>query len=357
MRRFLRSSRTLAAAALLGFGAAACSDSSPDTFDPAGLQADVTAATRALESQGFQSFEAVGADVDAVLGAPYIAPVTEALRSTGGVLSADAAQRILDRASARAQRPAIAAATIPQALLGKTLEWSTAQNRYVVGTRTGAPANGVRFLLYAVDPATRRPVAPLNELGYADFTRTVTGQSANARVVAVSQGLTFLDYSVTVAGTVTTPSVTVEGFVTDGTDRLNFNLSGAVDVQAQTVTVDYRADVPTRDLSSRILVGLDGQTGVIDLDGTLASPNGEVAMQGSLSATDGGEVTVRVNGDVFAVITVPAEGDLTITKEDGTALTPAEQQALRQIFEWFEEAFDFFEDLLDPVETLLDLAY
>ena len=36
--------------------------------------------------------------------------------------------------------------------------------------RTGAPANGVRFLLYAVDPVTFQPVEPLVEAGYVDIT-------------------------------------------------------------------------------------------------------------------------------------------------------------------------------------------
>lgn len=56
---------------------------------------------------------------------------------------------------------------------GTTYEFDTDQYVYVASARTGAPAEGVRFILYELD-ATSQPAIPLVEIGYADFVCTAT---------------------------------------------------------------------------------------------------------------------------------------------------------------------------------------
>ena len=56
----------------------------------------------------------------------------------------------------------------PEAL-GSTYIYDPALRRYVVAPgRSGAPANGVRFILYAVNPVTHEPISAV-EIGYADL--------------------------------------------------------------------------------------------------------------------------------------------------------------------------------------------
>ena len=51
---------------------------------------------------------------------------------------------------------------------------------------TGAPANGVRFVLYAVDPVMLRPVEPVVEVGYADIIDQSTASTTDIRVKVVA---------------------------------------------------------------------------------------------------------------------------------------------------------------------------
>ncbi len=60
--------------------------------------------------------------------------------------------------------------------------------------RTGAPANGVRFLIYAVNPITFVPVEPLQEVGYVQLTDLSGSSTQAARVIVVSGETTYLDY-------------------------------------------------------------------------------------------------------------------------------------------------------------------
>ena len=90
---------------------------------------------------------------------------------------------------------------------------------------TGAPANGVRFILYAINPVTGEPVDPLQEVGYADLLDQSTGSSNSVRVQLVSNNVTYFDYGVTGSSTASSAQVVVDGYVTDGTTRVNFDLN------------------------------------------------------------------------------------------------------------------------------------
>src|SRR5437867_1883769 len=64
----------------------------------------------------------------------------------------------------RSQR--ITATLFPPGTLGKTFVWDTTANGYVASSDPGAPANGVRFVIYAVGgPLLVQPSLPLTPLG------------------------------------------------------------------------------------------------------------------------------------------------------------------------------------------------
>jgi hypothetical protein len=337
---------------------AACSDPTAP-LDPQGVQADVGVAAAVLNTAPAQSLGALGPTINFALadlgGAASVLELPMALISDPNAL----VKREKLRAQARTEMTT--ASVIPAPLLGVTMEYSVAQERYVVGERVGAPSNGVRFVLYAVDPVTEEIVVPLVETGYVDLTRTVANQAATARVEAYANtsGLgKVLDYAVSIGGLLVSPTALVSGFARNGEDSLAFSLISAFSLQNSTIDIDWRTALPTRGLTSRMQQTITGgEAGTIEIDGRIASRNGSVAIAGTISQGTGGTLTVSTNGDRFATITVTPETEPVILNAQGQPPTNAQMAMLRQIIDWFEDAFDVYEDLLDPVETLLDIAF
>ena len=75
-----------------------------------------------------------------------------------------------------------------------------------------------------MDPVTLTPVEPLVETGYVDLIDLSAGATQAARVLVVSGGTTYLDYTVTATSGASSGRVTVIGMVTDGTTQANINL-------------------------------------------------------------------------------------------------------------------------------------
>lgn len=352
--------RSLLTCSALALTAACQSSTEPLLLDPSGVQADLAAAYDATTAPANVSFGALGGAISLALadagGAVRVADLPAVLLKDPNavVARAELRARIMDGSGT--------ASAIPQAALGRTFEFDTIADRYVAGQRTGAPANGVRFILYAVDPVTEALVLPLVETGRADLTRTVTNQAITARVEAYSGGVTpvkVLDYAATVQGTVTEPTILVAGFVRNGGDSLTFTLASTISVATSTIALDWRTALPARGLTTRVQQTITGGGSPrVVLDGLLQSQGGNVGIVGTLVPRTGGTLTVQVNGGTFATIALDGLVDETptILNAQDQPLTQAEQAMLRQILDWFEGAFDVYEDLLDPVERLLDIV-
>lgn len=355
----LRSALALGAITL----AAACDSATGPNgpLDPAALQTDVAAASAAVNAPATVSLGALGPMMSGALadagGNFGVAELPPAMLKDPNAL--------LERSALRAQMLGTSggASIIPLAALGKTFEFDTVADRYVAGARTGAPANGVRFVLYAVDPVTHALVFPLVETGYADLTRTVTNQSITARVEAFSGGnapVKTLSYTASVQGTITNPTVLVAGFARNGSDSLAFTLGSTVSLANSTIDLDWRTALPTRGLSTRVQQTISGGAAPqLMIDGLLTGQQGHtVGITGTIVAQTGGTLLVKVNGNAFATIALDGLVDETptILGAGGQPLTPAEQAMLRQIMEWFRGAFDLYEALLGPAARLLDLV-
>jgi hypothetical protein len=223
---------------------------------------------------------------------------------------------------------------------------------YVQSDLSGAPSNGVRFLLYAVNPVTFSPVEPLAEVGYVDILDESGSSTVAVRVLVVSNGATYLDYAVHASGTGSSGSVTVTGYASDGTIRANFNLENAITQTSEGVTLvlDYGLDVPTRNLELDWTATLDetGEDIQVDLDLTIQGENGTIRLLGTADAA-GGNFTVQVNGDLFATITQSSGSEPVITGADGQPLTAEEEETLRTILSYYGDSFGVFGDLLAPI--------
>jgi hypothetical protein len=343
--------RSLAAAALALVLAGCKNDgASPSTFDPQGTAADMAAAQDAFASEPTASFSAAAGDISLALGgSPLVASSAALALANPSKVSRQYARKIASLVPTGASGIQASVVAIPSEVAGKTFVWDESTDTYVVSDLSGAPSNGVRFLLYAVDPVTFRPVEPVVETGYVDVIDQSTSALANVRIKVVEANVTYLDYQVVASATTSSSGlVTISGFAFNGTTRANFTLKHTV--SESSFSLDYELDVPSRDLSvdwTATIANISLTEVVVTLDLAVSGPNGDVRLVGT-SGVEGGTFTVKVNGDTFATITLTGSS-LTITGAGGDPLTSDEEQALVMVFDSYEASLDAFSHLLMPV--------
>jgi hypothetical protein len=348
----LHSARRISAVASLLLLAAACShDNGPSEFDPAGATSDLNAAATAFQSPAVASYATLGGDIAFALGGSA-AVVTSPALAMSGTAGRERYARTVTRMLPSSSRIQASTAAVPDAALGTTYVWDSTNDEYVQSDLSGAPSNGVRFLLYAINPVNLSPVEPLTEVGYVDIIDESGSSTVAVRVLVVSDGATYLDYGVHASGTGSSGSVTITGYASDGTTRANFNLENAITQTSEGVTLvlDYGLDVPTRNLELDWTATLEetAQDMQVDLDLTIQGENGTIRLQGTADAA-GDDFTVQVNGELFATITRSSGSEPVITGAGGQALTAEEEETLRTILSYYGESFGVFGDLLTPL--------
>jgi hypothetical protein len=230
----------------------------------------------------------------------------------------------------------ITGAVIPPTMLGKTFVWDTTAKG---SSDPGAPANGVRFVIYAVGgPLPVQPSLPLTPLGYVDLTDRSAGSTAVVGITLVgTEGtapVTYADYTLSgPAGTIAS-TLTLAGFVTDGLTRLD--LSSALTSTLSALTTHTTADVAAQDVHLVEATSLAGTTAAaLTLDLSLTSGGETLRATGSFVAdtalaTAGGEFAVTVNGRLFATMTLGLHG-YSYTAAPGVTLAAADEQAINRL--------------------------
>lgn len=346
--------RAVSAFALAAFALSACAESTslPTTLEPVEMQDDVAAQQAAFDTPATSSFTEMGYEIDlalATVGGVAVSLPMEMLR--------DGAQRPVlqqrDRLAAMLKGETTTASAIPLSALGKTFVWNATTDTYEVSARTGAPANGVRFVLYTYDFETFSFAEPLVEVGYAEFSRS--GNSATASVF--NGGTKVVEYTVTVGGTTNFPTVSLTGFAGTGANLTNFNLAFGVSATTGNITTTWRTDMPSRGLTTRVAMAI-GETSMV-FSAVIRRGVRKVEMTGTFSGFSDPEslgtatLNVKVGDKLFARMTFTLEG-VTITDPDGNPLTDADRATLERIFEWFESSMSAPDALLAPMFTLLD---
>jgi hypothetical protein len=339
-----------------------CGESGPDApFNPSGTSGDLAALNATFESPTFASFSWFSPQFDAALGGSTLVSTSSGAfnfrrATTAGEYRAAAARTARNLAALVRKGPnesfSASSASIPSELAGKTFEY--VDGSYVATARTGAPSNGVRFILYAVDPVTFTPVEPLVETGYVQLSDLSGGTTQAARVLVVSGTTTYLDYTVSFTATTTSGQVTVNGYVTDGALRANLLLRSTV-TSAGGLTLLYRVTVPERDVLVNLTItaeGLDQEAASIEMSLTMSGPNGAVRLSGTFTQT-GGTLSVSVNGEAYATITSTGAGEPTITGADGEQLTEEDVDAIHGVFDMTGEAFTSFDAMIMPVGVFM----
>jgi hypothetical protein len=326
--------------------------------NPLATVASLQGLDASFTSPVFQSFERLPP-------IPLIPPVAlqTVLRAAGRALAGQAAMSSTEsHLQAAALRAALvpasgtaAAVIIPIHLRGKTYEWNGTAfpPSYQPTERTGAPANGVRFILYAL--AGGVPITT-QEVGYADLKDESTFDADKLHIVVVgsSPAVPYVDYTITLTGTATSGTVTAVGYLTDGTKRLDFNAS--VTETATGVSVDIRFDVNADDHHVRLKLAMTAPTQntlhlTVDLNLNLGAEVVTLIGSETLDSnplTPTGAYTVRVNGGIYATVAIGA-GEPRYTAGPGLALTADDHAALNAIQQTGPLLLRRLLDLLAPV--------
>lgn len=340
MRTWLRS----APVALLVL-AAACGDDatgpgSDDPFDPEQANADLTAIEQAI---------AANADLEADL-----LHVSTALEASAALIFEPSDLSALSTPSVQSPlvRPVRTVPLalnggsqpiIPADLLGTTFEWDDVEGAYVATERAGAPAAGVRFILYD------RTQAPPIENGFLDLTDESDASADRLNVHVEKNDVTRLDYDMVVTETTGGATISVDGFLTDGTSQIDFEVLEGITETADGFTLDlsYSLSLAGESLGVGVDYIIDfGTTTSVEFVATFV--NGPNTLVLDLSQQSEGAIagTVTWNGDLVMTITDDGTGQPTFLGPEGEELTAAEAAAIEEMFEISFEGIGLLEAYL-----------
>ena len=360
MKCFNRMS-TLCPAFSFAVGLTACTDTvglDEEDFDPTASAANLIEVARVLDSPVLASLAQSSAHFNSIPGAPSVS--TDFVDAGWELAFADGAWDV-DAAGAQLAgvMPVDVAALIliPPEFRGRTYVYDPGTGQYYHEPgRGGAPANGVRFILYDVNTDTHDIGA--TEIGYVDLMDESTEISRTVRLVAVSGDIEHVNY--TVSQTIFTGSVRFDivGFYGNPeVDRFGFDLSLHFELEetSSTVTLDYHFDVPGQDfmMDATVVLMHDALTQISSstLDILFQQAGRTVRMVGGFQA-DIGSIEVYVDHQLFAYIAVTKDS-ITVTGADGQDLTAQYAEAVQAMFDTLEEIFvGRWADFIQPVAFL-----
>lgn len=350
-------------------GAGACSKKSPTSpvrmsdALPAEARAGIASVHEALASPAWLGLDALATAPGPAQSAAAVRALIQAGASGAGAsgattVSASLVRDVASGLTSRANQPN--AAIIPPAQRGTTWVFDASQQRYVVdAARTGAPANGVRYILYAVNPLDHAPL-PDVEIGYADLTDEgdETPNAGSLRLRAVSHDVVFVDYRVGMVGSADAAAVGVNGTFFDGGKHLTFELQaqGGRTASAESVVLHARLAVPEDafELTSAARASADLEHARQHVEHAIEIGGHAFAIVAD-HAGDGARASVAVDGAPFAQVDV--SGSVTvIVGADGRPLPAEQRESLGQLFELFGQVSAALTRLLEPVGVLFGLV-
>lgn len=339
--------RVLALTALAAF-ATACGDDptgpgSDDPFDVQQSSDEFAAMQTALSANGdlAQDLAYVSGVLDTIPAAAWTIDDPAALLSRWS--GATASGSLVEPVFARSLHGVSAVdgtlqALIPADLLGKTFEWDEVENGYVVTERAGAPANGVRFILYD------RTTDPLVENGFVDLTDESDPSADRLSVHLEKDGVTRLEYDLELVETTNGGNISVTGFVTDGASQVDFDVFESVAQTSSGFVVDLEASISLagEPLSVELDYSIDfGETIGVSLDASFVNGANTLAIHLNQSGEGTLQGDVEWNGELVMTVEDDGTGEPTFLGPEGEPLTTAEVQAIEEMFEIAVEGLDF----------------
>jgi hypothetical protein len=362
--------------------ALACNDTTGpgQLSDPASLNTELDAVDAAFETPVFESFDRLGNHITTSAGALARSATIvirdragNELTTAGGIAQPSAANaqsaRELLTLAAAFQTMSPQDTFLPDSVLG-TYEWDVNTDQYAKTARTGAPANTVRFILYAIDPITDLPIEPLDEVGHVDLTdNQPAGANTYSLGVTVRDSVgttTYLDYDITVMAAPAAFTANAAGYLGNGLTgpaqrRLDFSvqLSATGTDSSGTATVDAQFSLTPGAVMAEVHDSATVTPTFVQFsrDFRFHRPGEVIHVRGSVYVQTGPggvviaiDVTVHVNGRLFATV----EGNVvavTVTGPGGRQLTAQELAVLNQLLDLPNDLFDVAEDLFEPAEN------
>ena len=360
-RQTLGCAATLLIAATLGCTTDRVSaPSRQNAFDVTRALADLAAVRSAIGQSQWQSLSVAATRLNAPSVAASVVAATAALSAEDARAGAVAmARQLMALTVDRDNTPSTRA--LPQSVLGHTFVFDPARGRYVVDlSRAGAPPNGIRIVLYAVDPTTHEPVTA-SEIGFADLMDESATQSSGIvlHLIAEASGRVFLDYRVVLDGTPSAGSLLVDGTTFDGETHVGFHMEahGVSSGDAGAMNLQFQFVVPERGFAVMgNIIGIQSAMSGGQSQMHLRIATGAAVIGLDAMATDEFmDATFTVNGRLFANL----HGDPrnpAIRGEGDRALTPDEMEALGQMAELAGNAMAMFGNLLAPVSGIVNLT-
>jgi len=257
---------------------------------------------------------------------------------------------------------------IPDTLYGSVYTYDTLSASYTRSATTGGPANGVRFILYAINPLTGGVSTPLAPVGRADLLDESAGLTAKLHIIVSGNGgtPTYLDYTAGLTFGASTVTATLTGSLTNalpggGNKTLTFSVTANFTTTVITVHATYTLNNPAvtivLDATDKQVLPTDSVTVVFSF-----TRQGEtVGFSGLLVTTSGVVDTVsaaiKVNGQPYASIKGNNLG-VTFYDSNGDPITDTTHQhdilvALEGIQFAVVLVIDFTAALFGPIVNLL----
>jgi len=314
---------------------AGCHDSAvaprPVTFDASHALARVNPLAAVFDQPIFVSFNAALTFFEGNFRSTFAASASPVSPSPLGV--------DLRTTRALVSLAGVRAAAIPDGAKGKTFVYDVGSHAYIIDvTATGAPANGVRYVLYQWGAGTGAPALPLTRIGYVEITQVGTAATTGSDIaeVVLFRDHPFLvpaDFMVrhstnngvnvfgiegsAVDGITSDDVITVEGTESgsDGHHVLVYNTTISSTSLGVTTVEQLTSDQASGSQSGKLEVRYDGHT---FSDESVAS---------------GAEV--KVDGSLYARVLFPAapETQTRYVRPDGTALSAQEVVDLNALLE------------------------
>lgn len=317
--------------------------------EPMALAMDSMVSATDAMANAFGSMDAAGTVLDAAAAG--------LLPSSGtGILPAPmVASSVVERLAAEG--------FFPSTVLGVTYVFDATSGAYVASDQAGAPADGLRIIYYAMDPALHQPASPLTPLGYVDLRDLGTTSSLRLGITVVSTSgsaeVTLADYYIDITPSITDTAIgatlSAVGYISDGTRQVDFDLG-------QTMVLGQTSLTLTQDFT----LGLAGTGLQVSYQGTLTGDyqsEAPAALDLTVSLTNGSESVVFdltaqqdsldgiISHNRTVVVNIGGTFDQPeFTDPNGEALDPSQIQTLQQLFEGVASIFETAQEVFSAAE-------